>query len=64
MEYFSRVLSRGDKLGSDTELLNIKVPVIISALLVITGMHTARDFEILAIVKDYTFEGIRQNENE
>ena len=60
---FLATISRVIKLGSVTELLNTKKPFIVSALLVIVNIYTARGFKILAIAVDYAFDATRQNED-
>ena len=54
--------SRIIKLGSTTELKGTKIATIVSALLVIMDQYNTRDFNILAIAADHTFESMRQNE--
>ena len=59
---FLATISRVIKLGLATELPNTKVLSIVSAQLVIVNTYTTRGFKILAIVADYAFEAIRQDE--
>ena len=59
---FLVTISRVIKLGSATELVDTKIPTIVSALLVIMDQYKVRGFNVLAIAADYAFEPIRQNE--
>ena len=49
------------RLGSETELPNINVVLVVSALLVFIDTYLVRGFKILSIVADYAFEDIWYN---
>ena len=60
---FLSTIFRIIKLGSCTELLNLKTETIVATLLVVINTYISRGFGITAIVADYAFEPVRKNQD-